>query len=401
MNLVAYSDSEESDTEAPPAPKPAAKPAPKPAFQKVVDRSNPGRIKLNIQAPKLQDGDKGAENAEPPTKKARTGGGGFNAMLPAPKKANAAPAAAPQKDEGATTGKKIFGNGFKPGVSFSFKTSAQPTFVRDGGGDTEDYGTMPSEPKPASTTPAAPSQPAPTPAATKSEPAPTSFGSLKFVPLSVARARKQKKPSAAPAAWTVTSSSEKKTVSMSAEEKKPEEKPKVSLFSISQEDEDQSVKAVSDGQYQPLLYGVPAEDEAAIPDDAFTNGEETNEFSSGNTVAGASSGPTGPQTLNDIASSLNLSESEKRQLFGRKRGGPDPSAAKIVEFNTDAEYAHNEKLRAAGETIQHNALRSITGTGKNSLRSLVNTATNQKDALEEHFAQGRRNKKEAGNKYGW
>ena len=45
MNLIAYSDSE-SDGEAP-AAAPAPKPAPK-AFQKVVDRSNPGRIKLNL-----------------------------------------------------------------------------------------------------------------------------------------------------------------------------------------------------------------------------------------------------------------------------------------------------------------------------------------------------------------
>jgi hypothetical protein len=32
---------------------------------------------------------------------------------------------------------------------------------------------------------------------------------------------------------------------------------------------------------------------------------------------------------------------------------------------------------------------------------LVNAASSQKEALEESFAAGRRNKKEAGSKYGW
>ena len=75
--------------------------------------------------------------------------------------------------------------------------------------------------------------------------------------------------------------------------------------------------------------------------------------------------------------------------------------ATIKDFNTDMEYAHNEKLRQQGEAVQHNPLKSISGTGKNSLRSLVNVATTQKDALEDHFAAGARNKIEAGNRYGW
>jgi hypothetical protein len=117
--------------------------------------------------------------------------------------------------------------------------------------------------------------------------------------------------------------------------------------------------------------------------------------------------PTPPRTqlpiqgLTNLASELNLTESERRRLFGRKGQGSELSGANIIEFNTDKEYAHNEQLRQQGETVQHNALKSISGTGKNSLRSLINVAVTQKDALEEHFASGRRNKREAGSKYGW
>ena len=48
-----------------------------------------------------------------------------------------------------------------------------------------------------------------------------------------------------------------------------------------------------------------------------------------------------------------------------------------------------------------NPVKSVMGGGKHSLQQLVNLVSNQKDALEEGFAMGRRNKKEAGAKYGW
>ena len=108
---------------------------------------------------------------------------------------------------------------------------------------------------------------------------------------------------------------------------------------------------------------------------------------------------TTPQTLGSIASDLKLSKSDRRQLFGR-RGQPAGTAINVVNFNTDQEYAANEALRASGEQVQHNPVRAIA-PGKHSLKQLVNAATGQKEALEESFATGRKNKKEAGSKYGW
>jgi hypothetical protein len=86
-------------------------------------------------------------------------------------------------------------------------------------------------------------------------------------------------------------------------------------------------------------------------------------------------------------------------LFGRKPGTAS-NAVNVINFNTDQEYAANEVLRASGEQVQHNPVRAPP-SGKHSLKQLVSMATGQKDALEESFAAGRQNKKEAGSRYGW
>lgn len=139
MGLVDYSESD-SESEAPQkAPAPKAPPAKKP-FQKVVDRSNPGKIVVNLPqgTPSVPQGD------EPPAKRARTGnsGGsrfsGFNSFLPAPKNANKAPVAASSSGQD------------RPKPGFNLKTSAAPGFSRDGndegygdGGDASEGTTLP------------------------------------------------------------------------------------------------------------------------------------------------------------------------------------------------------------------------------------------------------------------
>jgi len=415
MNLIAYSDSEESGDDAPSAPKLAAKPAPKAAFQKVVDRSNPGKIKLNLPGVSRPQADKeDAEVEGPPAKKARTGAGafsGFNSMLPAPKKPYVSVGT-----DGPASGKKGLGKGLGAGVSL--KTGAEPAFRRepritdaeefDENGNLvkkeplkkEDFRALFNLPAPKSEEktelkPLPVQEEVHEEEVKQAEPKVKRIAKPKFMPLSVGRGQKKKKPVVAKTtgspleAWKA---SEKDLIaSSSTAESRAPSRPKVSLFSIAQETE-APAKNHSNGTYQPLLHGAEEDEEPSIPDEAFDAPTQQRPTA----VA-----PTAPSGLTDIASELNLSAAEKRQLFGRKGQGPDLSSAKIVEFNTDSEYAHNEFLRQQGETVQHNALRSISGTGKNSLRSLVNTATTQKDALEDHFAQGRRNKREAGNKYGF
>lgn len=418
MNLLSgYSDSE-SDSETPAAPQIAAKPAPRPAFQKVVDRSNPGRIKVNLPGASQSRQEKDDIQADaPPAKKPRLGGGnsfaGFNAMLPAPKKPNANAIAAV---ESAKSGARGLGKGLASGVSL--KTGAEPAFKREPRTDTEEYDetgnpikkepmnkddfrAMLNLPPPKSQV-TSDIKPASSVQDTKVEPEPQQAlkpVAPRFVPMSVGKGKK-KKPIAARPTPTPTEPSGTSSPAVPPPqpvvESKPR-KPKVSLFGVS-DDAEPTVKGPSDTAYQPLLYGVEKDGDALVLDTAVGqhSADQAAQYAALSAEAPVSSG------LTNIASELNLSEAERRQLFGKKgRNGPDFSGAKIIEFNTDEEYAHNERLRQQGEAVAHNPLKSISGTGKNSLRSLVNVATTQKDALEDHFAASHRNKREAGNRYGW
>ncbi|KAH7408715.1 mitotic checkpoint regulator, MAD2B-interacting-domain-containing protein [Phaeosphaeria sp. MPI-PUGE-AT-0046c] len=413
MNLIAYSDSE-SDGEAPPAPKPALKQAPKATFQKVVDRSNPGRIKVNLPGASQTHADRDDIEADaPPAKKARLGGGaafgGFNAMLPAPKKP-----AATASSASAAPGKKPLGKGLAAGVNL--RTGAEPAFKRESRVETEEYDENgnPVKKEPMKKEDFRALLNLPTPKSEQKQkgeakpegtvdknmadaiPAPKA-AAPRFVPMSVGKGKKKKPviPRAVVASPS-TSGLAASPAQPSTAPAPPPRKPKVSLFGTSQANT-ASPTVASEEAYKPMLYGAEDDDGAPVPDAAFD--EQFHNQPAHHIQATPSSAPS--NDLSGIASELNLSEAERRQLFGKRGREADFSSAKIVTFNTDTEYAHNEKLRQQGEQVQHNALKSISGTGKNSLRSLINVASTQKDALEEHFASGYRNKKEAGNKYGW
>ncbi|KAH7076205.1 mitotic checkpoint regulator, MAD2B-interacting-domain-containing protein [Paraphoma chrysanthemicola] len=413
MNLIAYSDSE-SDGEAAPTPKPALKQAPKSSFQKVVDRANPGRIKVSLPgASQAHTAKDDIEDDAPPAKKPRLGGasafGGFNAMLPAPKKPAAAPASS-----SATPGKRALGKGLASGVNL--KTGAEPAFKRESRVEAEDYdengNPVKKEPMNKDDFRALLNLPPPKSekkeevtkeAMTESIPAePQAIpkpAAPRFVPMSVGKGKKKKpavpRTAAPSSSGTASSASASANTQSNTAPAAPVRKPKVSLFGVSQETTAPAIESGA-GAYEPMLYGARDEDDPEVPDEAFdgNSGQQPQRK-----VHAAVAPPS--NDLTNMATELHLSEAERRQLFGKKGREADFSAAKIVEFNTDTEYAHNEKLRQQGEQVQHNALKSISGTGKNSLRSLVNVASTQKDALEEHFAAGYRNKKEAGNRYGW
>lgn len=412
MNLIAYSDSE-SDGEAPPAPKPVLKQAPKPSFQKVVDRANPGRIKINLPAISQPAGKDDIDAEAPPAKKPRLGGGGafggFNAMLPAPKKPAAAATTA-----STASGKRGLGKGLAVGVNL--KTGAEPAFKRESRVDMDEYDEQgnPIKKEPMNKDDFRALLNLPTPKSeqkakiipdtrheiaeeTQSAPKPAA---PRFVPMSVGKGKK-KKPAAprpvvqAPGDDNITAKTSSSTQSTPVPAP-PARKPKVSLFGVPQEAPAPAAPP-AEGRYQPMLYSTEEDDDKDTPDDGFWP------QSAPSTTLQASSLGNAPATndLTNIASELNLSEAERRQLFGKKGQDADFSSARIVEFNTDTEYAHNEKLRQQGEQVQHNPLKSISGTGKNNLRSLISVATTQKDALEDHFAASHRNKREAGNRYGW
>lgn len=385
MGLVGYSDSEGSDTEevkTTSKPTPAAKATAKPSFQKLVDKANPGKIRVGLPTSAEANGQRDGDDIDtPPAKRAKTGGGfgGFNAMLPAPKKA-----AQPVASSSNTSRRGL-------GVGINLKTSGQAAFSREPvepSAEYDEYGSASGigheeggravaavpEPK---------------------EPEIKLIGKRTvFKPLSVANKQGKKKKTVAEL------SSANRTAATSVPSKPPTEavkpaavpaKPRVSFFSLDQKD-DQSVSQAPDPTEDDL--DERAEDEPVDDSWPGTSGQPIDTPASDSDI----------NQVTDVASSLNLTAAERRQLFGRHSKGDNLSAINIVNFNTDEEYARNEAMRASGEAEaaaqQKIGVRAIA-PGKHSLKQLVSAATTQKDALEDSFAQGRRNKKEAGNKYGW
>ncbi|KAB8074469.1 mitotic checkpoint regulator, MAD2B-interacting-domain-containing protein [Aspergillus leporis] len=397
MALVSYSDSEASDSEPSstpaPTPKPATSTAPK---SKLVDSSNPRKIRVALPDLKPENiNNPNTEEDGPARKKPRIGGGGggafsgFNSFLPAPKR-NVA-----ETNKKAGTGRKVF----------SLKTGATPGFDR--GLDEEMRNERPEMEAAGAeddkTIPKAGSlrggnndneggdgvvQMKPEEVKLKGNP-------MMFKPLSVGRAsaKKKKVVSKTPAAAAAEVKEALRPVQQQISKEStpvaaPAPKPKVSLFSLGASESATATTAPAQGEasYEPLVYtadtGVPAtgpEPEAQVP--------------------AVSSEPAATQTLDNIADDLNLSRSQRRHLFGRNA---DASNSRILHFNTDREYAHNQELLHETDlaAAQHNPVRSIA-PGKHTLQQLVNVASSQREALEESFATGRRNKKEAGSKYGW
>ncbi|KAI9731577.1 MAG: hypothetical protein M1834_004697 [Cirrosporium novae-zelandiae] len=378
MALVDYSDSESSDIE---DSKPvtttttSAQTAPKSStssdFKKVVSRSNPHKIQVSL--PKITDENKPEETDGPPAKRARKGPGafsGFNTLLPTPKRTAQA-----QSTSSGTLGTK---RGL--GVGVNLRTGAAPAFSR---GTPESQGGLEQKEENADTQD-------PTISTPKPEPEVKLVGKTTiFKPLSVARSTNKKKKMISSLPTTQLASGTKEE----PRHQDPKRKPKVSLFSLNPDEQSEDLRPSPSAQYQPMVYTNSHE-----PPDLDSTTSVTEPYPS-DTQPTAASISSRPQTLDTIASDLNLSAAAKRQLFGRQRNSAS-SAINVINFNTDEEYKANEALRATGEQVQHNPVRAIA-PGKHSLKQLVSAASTQREALEEQFASGRRNKKEAGSKYGW
>ncbi|KAI5307502.1 hypothetical protein KEM55_008130 [Ascosphaera atra] len=406
MSLVTYSDSDSSDVEETPSV-PAAKPAEQPKKptsgqpQKLVDRRNPRRILVNLSDKGKADTDSAIANAGqdgPARKKPRIGGGGglfsgFNDLLPTPKER-----VKPRFGSGAVSTSK----------PFSLKTGAEPSFKRD---EPLSMG----EPTDSANSPAAESIPPPK----KSEEVQVKGNAMMFKPLSVAR-NSQKKRKVLPSRPAVTGQSQVETTETKKVESKPPEaapkKPKVSLFGMPHETEQlisESAPAIEEDVTTEDRSGAASLISEQIDPSAMTanpyEAPHTTATTSTTTSTVNQSQPQS-QSLASVASDLNLSKSEMRQLFGRQAGKsganiPTLQDANIRHFNIDEEYKANAAYLANATeqelaAQQHNPVRAIA-PGKHSLQQLVNSVHNQRDALEESFAAGKRNKKEAGSKYGW
>lgn len=393
MLLVEYSDSESSGAEGPRTPHAltdtkATSKSHKPAFQKVVDRSNPHKIRVNLPTVVKTTKTECEDGSEPPSKRAKVASNafsGFNSLLPAPKKAPALNGGSGAKRAGLGSGVNL-------------KTGATPGFSRDEGarmdGSGGDKATAEAEPSNSSTAlhdghDIASQEPALT--ITLNDEPKIQGNPMMFKPLSVVR-----KPKKA----TSSAGTQNIPTRASVEARQSKTSPMISLFSTGDVQEPQNQGPVTAGEYQPMIY-LPSNSKPDPSPPFFHDMEASESLEIPNNLSAQTNDNNqelSTQALDTIASELNLSASAKRQLLGRQRN--NPSNINIVNFNTDQEYAANEMLRQAGEQVQHNPVRAIA-PGKHSLKQLVNAATNQKEALEEQFALGRRNRKEAGGKYGW
>ncbi|KAJ4419424.1 hypothetical protein N0V85_001034 [Neurospora sp. IMI 360204] len=429
MGLVDYGSDSDSDSEPvqqPVAPTPApavAPPTTKKPFQKLIDRSGSGsgKIIVNLGSAGTGPESKPAED-EPPAKRAKTAGGGssrfssFGSFLPAPKKtapiANTASTSAPAGD-----------NSSKPKPIMNFRTGAEPAFSRtpnddgDGGfgGSESTSGSgfssglnLPAPKK----TPAGPS----IPEGQKPEEEVKLVGKpLMFKPLSVAR-KPQTKKMVAPktpaalgvgdkAATTTAPTPSAQDTVVAAQPAAPKRK-QVSLFSMEEEVTPKTTVTTSaTGAYEPLFTAPEPSTSYEYNESDVTGDYDSYAAPTSSAYNSAPSNASHQQSLSSIADDLALNKTARRELFGRQRGGKNrdafgiPEGAKIVNFNMEQEYEHNNALRASGEQV-YNPVRAIA-PGKHSLRQMVNMAQSNQSALEDSWAQGRNNRKDAAGKYGW
>ncbi|KAK8055910.1 hypothetical protein PG993_001137 [Apiospora rasikravindrae] len=396
MALVDYSDSDsEPETVTKPTAPPPQTTTAKQPVQKVVDRSNPRKIVVSLPGASTSNESKpstAGNGDEPSVKRAKTGGGafsGFASFLPPPKNAGKAATVA---SSAAKTAPRRPGINLKTGAAPGFSRNTDQNDYEDGEGSTSQQQAQPS-----------------IPAGQKPADEVKLVGKpMMFKPLSVSRKPTKKKNSGmiaktAAAATTnakasLATGTPSQTESQPAPEsaEPPKKKKKISLFSVAH-DEPADAAPASTGAYEPMFTSpeVPAEAESAA---AFAAYDAQHGAAHHPGAAAASS----TASLDHLAAGMNLSKAARRELFGRS-GAPDASAAsssRVIDFNTDKEYAHNEELRASGEQQTFNPVRAIA-PGKHSLRQLVTQVHNQREALEESFAKGKSNQREAGSRYGW
>jgi hypothetical protein len=395
MGLVDYSDSESETETVQQKPTPAAAAAPKKTFQKLLDRSaGAGKIVVNLTAAGTA-AETSVEDEQRPAKRAKTVGGsrfsGLGSFLPPPKKTATAPAASGRRLGGAPA----------PGVHL--RTGAEPAFARGGGDDDDDASSSLNLPAPHS------SRGPSIPEGQKPEEEVKLVGKpLMFKPLSVARkkapAKNKKKdpgPIAGRSAPGVSAPQNGPTATILAAAQSTEPPPpkkKISLFSMGDDEPTPTTTpAAPTGTYEPMFTSgpdpTPLEDEESDVTSAYPTYHQPPHHAQ----------EEQHQTFASLTDAL--SPAARRELFGRTDpNAPSsnliPANAKVINFNMEREYAHNEALRASGAQQAYNPVRSIA-PGKHSLRQVVNMAQSNQDALEESFARAKNSQKDAAGRYGW
>lgn len=394
MALVGYSDSEESDhetTSVTPTTTSTTKQTglSKPAFQPLVDTANPHKIRVILPDATTSSSVSYEDQYDveaPPSKRVKSSSAfsDFNSLLPAPKEV-VTPGTL--KVAAIHSGRP---RGLGLGRGVHLKTGAAPAFIRQMEPEQsyDHSSSHDSEPDPQQAYIKGAEEVGP---ATERKPVVATM----FRPLSVNRKTLKKKKVMAVGAVPA----------------------QIVPMEMGRLERRQSLQATSDHLknegatrliVRKSLFAVD-EDDLLTPIDEFKDDLETQSLDQHNdraatqdhtekSISPITVAQTNGNSLQSLAAQLGLTASQRRQLFGR---GGNPTESQITQFSLAAEYQHNNKLMQDQNTAPaHNPVRSIA-PGKHSLQQLMNAAANQKDALEESFASGRKNKKDAGSKYGW
>lgn len=359
MALVAYSDSEDSDND-------AAKSVP--TISKLALSKGEGR-KIKIELPAIRP-EPGQEERQPPAKRAKTAGsfGGFNSLLPPPKRSTAQASGLRKGTSLKTSSEAAFSR------AIPVTSSAQERVDADDGYD--EFGNRKATMN---------GLPLVTKALEDAPEMKITGKATRFKPLSVANKKKSVAKAKLAMANDSTTAVDRGESKIHIEGPNTEGKPsdsatktKRSLFSFQQPEEDMPPKTSLDS-FEPVTESVINK---TVEPPATT-------------VTTASAAPAVANSLEAVASDLNLTPAQRRQLFGRHS-----KDFNITHFNMDSEYSANEQLRMSGETMEHKAVKTIA-PGKHSLQQLVNNARSNQESIEEKWAEGRRNRGEGGSKYGW
>lgn len=403
MGLVDYSSSDESNSEVtqkPIAPAPTTTATGKKPFQKLVNSSGSSKIFVNLPTAAATTDE---TSNEPPAKRARTVDSGasrfsnFGSFLPPPKKTTAT--VGKSVSDAPTSSGRTGGTAPAPGVHL--RTGAEPAFTRGGGdADESSYGgehTSASGSDLNLPPPKRSSGPTIQEGQKPAEEVKFVGQPWRFKPLSVLKAGQNKKKKTTKAAPSPTKA-ETSAPQQAAEPAPP--KKKLNLFSLDDTPPPATTPAsptpaTSYETYKPMSFKAAETTDTDVSNQGGGHGNIYNQQPS----------PQQQSALGALADSLSLSKADRRNLFGRN-GPPSATAgvpeARILNFNMEKEYDHNEFLRQSGALADqvHNPVRSIA-PGKHSLKQMVNMAQNNQAALEDSFAAGKGARRDAAGKYGW
>lgn len=211
---------------------------------------------------------------------------------------------------------------------------------------------------------------------------PVTFKEREMVPASVL-ARRAKYGNSVPPQRKEKETKAPNVESKSLDEEKPKPKTLPNLFSFGAASNTEPEPSESSTEYEPIML------------------EKEPKVMEGNTheTVDSEQKTTPSCGLQGLAADSGISIKDIEKLEGRRKLKNEP--VNVVDFSVDEFYQSNEDLRQKGLLEESKRPVQAVGSGKHQLRTLVESAQQNREGLEEMFVKNRRTKSEAGSKYGF